>query len=212
MVKYKKRTKFLKFILPGVFLYLASIALSIHSGESEVLLSPPGLRPIKDPSVVIPASHIYLNRLMTLPAYREPSGNPLKGWSDKYIGIRRFASDQSAWVYFRDADLRRSMLKHREKRAGALRFWPVGTAMIIEIYQGDAGQKANEKLLEIAAMFKIKAADNSFLNAFYPVNWTYTRFDPDGNPSMSSEKVRECHQCHSIAFHLTGDLIFTEFP
>ena len=83
--------------------------------------------------------------------------------------------------------------------------------MIIEIYQGDAGQKENEKLIEIAAMSKIKAAENSFLNAFFPVNWIYTRFDPDGNLSMSSEKVRECHQCHSIAFHLTGDLIFTEF-
>jgi hypothetical protein len=211
-VKYKKRKKFLKFFLPGAFFFLASIALSIHSEQSEVLLSPPGLRLIQDPSLVIPASHNYVNRLMTLPPYRESSGNPSKGWSDKYIEIRRFASDQSAWVYFRDADLRRSELKHREKRAGALRFWPLGTAMIIEIYRGDAGHKENEKLIEIAAMFKIKAAENSFLNAFYPANWTYNRFDPDGNPAMTSEKVRECHQCHSIAFHLTGDLIFTEFP
>ena len=84
--------------------------------------------------------------------------------------------------------------------------------MVIEIYKGNAGQKENDKLIEIAAMSKIKAAGNSFLNAFYPVNWTYTRFDPDGNPSVTSEKVRECHQCHSIAFHLTGDLIFTRFP
>ena len=211
-MKFKKRKKFFKIFLLGAFFFLASIALSIHSEESEVLLIPPGLRLIKDPSVVIPASHSYVNRLMALPAYREPSGNLSKGWSDKYIGIRRFASDQSAWIYFRDDDLRQSVLKHREKRAGALRFWPVGTVMIIEIYQGDAGHKENEKLIEIAVMFKIKAGDNSFLNAFYPVNWTYTRFDPDGDPSMTSEKVRECHQCHSIAFHLTGDLIFTQFP
>ena len=211
-MKNTHRKKFLKFFLSGTFFFFASIALSIHSGESEVLLSPPGLRLIKDPSLVIPASHSYVNRLMTLPAYRDPTGNPSKGWSDKYIGTRRFASDQSAWVYFRDSDLRGTVRKHREKRMGTLCFWPVGTAMIIEIYQGDAEQKENEKLIEIAAMSKIKAADNSFLNAFYPVNWTYTRFDPVGNPSVTSEKVRECHQCHSIAFHLTGDLIFTQFP
>ena len=201
-----------KIIIPGAFFFLVSIAFLIHSKEAEILLSPPGLRLIKDPSLVVPADHNYANRLVPLPAYRDPSGNPAKGWSDKYIEIRRFASDQSAWIYFKDSDLQRSVWKQIVKEQGAYRFWPVGTAMVIEIYKGNAGQKENEKLIEIAAMSKIKAAGSSFLNAFYPVNWTYTRFDPDGNPSVTSEKVRECHQCHSIAFHLTGDLIFTQFP
>jgi len=95
---------------------------------------------------------------------------------------------------------------------GAFRFWPVGTRMIIEIYEGNALQKENDKLIEIAAMSKIKADKNSFFKAFYPINWTYARFEPDGNPSITSAKVRDCHQCHSIAFHLTGDLIFSQFP
>jgi Trk K+ transport system NAD-binding subunit len=52
----------------------------------------------------------------------------------------------------------------------------------------------------------------SLLKAFYPINWTYARFKPDGNLSITPDKVCDCHQCHSIAFHLTGDLIFTQFP
>jgi len=83
--------------------------------------------------------------------------------------------------------------------------------VIIENYKGLAVQREKEQLIEIAAMSKINIAGSSFLNAFYPVNWIYTRFDPAGNPSLTPEKVRECHQCHSIAFHLTGDLIFTQF-
>ena len=84
--------------------------------------------------------------------------------------------------------------------------------MIIEIYEGNALQKENDKLIEIAAMLKIKADRNSFFKAFYPINWTYARFEADGNPSITSAKERDCHQCHSIAFHLTGDLIFSQFP
>jgi hypothetical protein len=72
--------------------------------------------------------------------------------------------------------------------------------------------KQKEKLIEIAAMVKVEAHWESFSKAFYPVSWTYARFNPDGNPSITSAKVRECHQCHSIAFHLTGDLIFTQLP
>jgi hypothetical protein len=93
-----------------------------------------------------------------------------------------------------------------------LRFWPVGTTIIIEIYRGNASSKENDKLIEIAAMSKISTDKNSFSQAFYQANWSYARFNPDGNPSNTPAKVRECHQCHSIAFHLTGDLIFTLFP
>ena len=211
-MKSKNREKFLKIILPGAFFFLASIGFSIHSKEAEILLSPPGMRLIKDSSLVIPADHNYANRLVPLPAYRDPSGNPANGWSAKYIETRRFASDQSAWIYFRDSDLRRSGLKQKERAQGAFRFWPVGTTMIIEIFKGHAVQREKEQMIEIAAMSKMKVAGNSFLKAFYPVNWSYNQFYPAGNPSITPEKVRECHQCHSIAFHLTGDLIFTQFP
>ena len=201
-----------KMLIPGAFFFLASIAVSVLSMESEILLSPPGLRLIRDPSLVIPADFHYANRLIKLPAYRDPSGNPATGWAVKFVDTRRFASDQSAWIFFRNSDLQRSSSMRKEGHQGAFRFWPVGTTLIIEIYQGNGFQKENEKLIEIAAMSKIKADRNSFFKAFYPVNWTYARFNPDGNPFITSAKVRECHQCHSIAFHLTGDLIFTLFP
>ena len=199
-------------LLPGAFFLLASIAVSIHSMAAEILLSPPGLRLIRDPSLVIPADYNYSNRLITLPVYRDVSGNPKSGWTVKFVDTRRFASNQSAWIFFRNSDLRRSVFKRREGDQGAFRFWPVGTTIIIESYKGDAFQKENDKLIEIAAMSKIKADSNPFFKAFHPVNWTYARFNPDGNHSITSAKVRECHQCHSIAFHLTGDLIFTQFP
>ena len=201
-----------KLFIPGAFFFLASIAVSIHSMEAEILLSPPGLRLIRDPSIVIPADFHYSNRLIKLPAYRDTSGNPENGWSGKFIDTRRFASDQSAWIFSRNSDLQRSVSKRKEGGQGAFRFWPVGTTIIIEIYKGNAFQNENDKLIEIAAMSKIKADRNPFSKAFYPANWTYAKFNPDGNPSITSAKVRECHQCHSIAFHLTGDLIFTRFP
>ena len=201
-----------KILLPGAFFFLAATAVSIHSMAAEIFLSPPGLRLIRDPSLVIPADFNYANRLTALPAYRDSSGDPASGWSVKFVDTRRFASDQSAWIFFRNSDLRRSVFKRREGHRGAFRFWPVGTVVIIESYKGNASRKENEKLIEIAVMSKIKADQNPFLNAFHPASWTYARFNPDGNLSITSAKVHECHQCHSIAFHLTGDLIFSHFP
>ena len=167
---------------------------------------------MRDPSLVIPADFHYSNRLISLPAYRDTSGNPENGWSGRFVDTRRFASNQSAWIFFRNSDLQRSVSKRKEGDQGTFRFWPVGTTILIEIYKGNAFQQEKDKLIEIAAMSKIKPERNSFLKAFYPVNWTYARFNPDGNAAITPAKVRECHQCHSIAFHLTGDLIFTQFP
>jgi hypothetical protein len=201
-----------KLILPGAFFFLASIAVSIHSLAAEILLSPPGLRLIKDPSIVIPADFNYPNRSLLLPAYRNPSGKPADGWSAKFVETRRFASDRSAWVFFRDSDLLRSVPRRIEGKQDAFRFWPVGTTMIIEIYKGNAPQKENDKLIEIAAMSKVKAERRSSFKAFFPANWAYARFNSDGKPATTAAKVHECHLCHRIGFHLTGDLIFTRFP
>jgi hypothetical protein len=201
-----------KLILPGAFIFLVSIAASIHSIAAEIFLSPPGLRLIKDPSIVIPADFKYANRLIPLPAYRDPSGMPAAGWSAKFVETRRFASDRSAWIFFRDSDLLKSVFRRIEGKRDAFRFWPDGTTMIIEIYKGNALQKENEKLIEIAAMSKLEAERTSYLNAFYPVNWTYAKFNSNGNNATTAAKVHDCHQCHRIAFHLTGDLIFTRFP
>ena len=92
-VTYKNRKKISKLALSGTFLFLASIAFSIHSEESEIYLSPPGMRLIKEPSLVIPADHNYANRSMPLPVYRDSSGNPATGWSDKYIFGMSICSD-----------------------------------------------------------------------------------------------------------------------
>ena len=201
-----------KIFIPGAIFFGALMAVSIQSGALEILISPPGLRLIKDPSLVIPADFTYANRLIPLPAYRNPSGKPASGWSDKFVDTRRFASDRSAWIYFRNSDLRRSVSKRKEGMQGAFRFWPVGTTMIIEIYKGNAYHKENEKLIEIAAMSKLEVEGRASYKAFFPINWSYARFNPERNPSTTAANVRECHQCHRIAFHLTGDLIFTRFP
>ena len=188
-----------KILIPGAFFFLALIAVSIHSMAAEILLSPLGLRPIRDPSLVIPADFNYSNRLIKLPAYRDASGNPASGWSLKFVDTRRFASDQSAWIFFRNSDLRRSVSKRQAGGQGAFRFWPVGTTIIIEIYKGNAFQKENDKLIEIAAMSKIKADKNSLFKSFYPVNWTYARFNPDGNVSITSQKC--ANATNAIALH-----------
>jgi hypothetical protein len=201
-----------KIFIAGAFLFLVSMSASIHSMAAEILLTPPGLILIKDPPIVVPADFRYANGMIKLPAYQDCSGNPSNGWSAKFVETRRFASDQSAWIFFRNSDFQKTISRPKEGNQGAFRFWPVGTTIIIEIYKGIASQKENDKLIEIAAMSKIRTDKNSFLKAFYPVNWTYDRFKPNGSSSITSDKVRECHQCHSIAFHLTGDLIFTQFP
>ena len=200
-----------KLFIPGVFFFLALIAISINSLAEDVFLTPPGLRPVKDPTLVIPTDYRYPNKLLKLPAYRDAAGNPAGGWSAKYVDTRRFVSNQSAWVYFRNSDLQRSVATGRDTEKVAFRFWPVGTTLVIESYKGNAVQRRKDKLIEIDVMAKFKEGRDSSAQAFYPVSWTYTRFNPDGNPSTTPVKVRECHQCHSIAFHLTGDLIFTKF-
>lgn len=179
--------------------------------EAQILLTPPGLRPVKDPVLVIPAGYRYPNQPIILPAYRDASGKPAGGWSDKFVDTRRFASDQSAWIYFRNFDLQQSVAVESQEANRSSRFWPVGTTLVIESYKGNAFHKKNDALMEIAVMSKIMEDSDSSAQAFYPVNWTYARFNPDRSPSITSAKVRECHQCHSIAFHLTGDLIFTQF-
>ncbi|MFC1881592.1 cytochrome P460 family protein [Thermodesulfobacteriota bacterium] len=200
-----------KLFIPGVFFFLAVMAISINSPAEDVFLTPPGLRPVKDPTLVIPTDYRYPNKLIKLPAYRDDAGNPADGWSDKFVDTRRFVSNQSAWIYFRSPDLQRSVATGQKSDKGVFRFWPVGTTLVIESYKGYALQRRKDKLVEIDVMSKIKDDTDSSAQAFYPVNWTYARFKPDGSPSITSAKVRECHQCHSIAFHLTGDLVFTFF-
>ena len=200
------------FIFGGVFFFLTLLATSIFSMEAEVRLSPPGMRSIKKPTLFIPADYSYPNRPIPLPHYLGDSGEPAAGWSAKYVATRRFASDQSAWIYYRSADLSNSALGENGGFGSALRIWPVGTTLVIEIYKGDARLKNNQKPVEIAVMSKIDNRNDSPNKSFYSANWNYERFQPHGASIITPAKVHECHQCHSIAFHLTGDLVFTQFP
>jgi Cytochrome P460 len=198
-------------LVPGAFFYVALIAISIPLMAEEIFLTPPGMRLVKDPTLVIPAGYRYSNNLIELPAYRSASGNPANGWSGKFVGTRRFVSNQSAWIYFRDTDLARSVTPESGDAGRPFRIWPVGTTLVIESYRGNALHKKSDALIEIAVMSKLKDDSDSSTQVFYPVKWTYARFNPDGKSSITSAKVRECHQCHSIAFHFTGDLIFSKF-
>jgi hypothetical protein len=189
--------------------------LTVNLGNSnvlEVLLRPPGLRPVKDPSIVIPFDQLYPNQPPNLPRYRDAAGQPIKGWARKYVGTRRFFSDQSALIYYRVSNLAQSKTIQASKAAKALHIWPVGTIIILESYKGDVNSTKSAKFLEIDAIEKKNDPDSSAAPSFFPVNWSYARFTPEGKPSMTSQKVKECHQCHSIAFHVTGDLVFSPFP
>jgi hypothetical protein len=201
-----------KVLIRLAFFFLASMVISVYSLAEEVLLIPPGMRSVKDPSFVIPAGYHYRNKLVELPSYRDAAGKPADGWSNKYVGTRRFVSNQSAWIYFRHSDLKQSVETRNDAEKRAFRIWPIGATLVIESYHGTAIPQTKDELTQIDVMVKINAGSDSSSRAFYPANWVYTRFKPDGSPAITSDKVRECHQCHSIAFHLTGDLVFTQFP
>jgi hypothetical protein len=195
-------------ILIGILL----TGVGSHSTDSDWLLKPPGLRPLKAPATVIPATHQYVNRKLELPPYRSAAGTPLAGWSRTYIKTRRFSSDQSAWVYYRQSDLKQTKVINNDGLPALLRIWPVGSTLILEGYKGNALHRIDAELIEIEVMTKMDSAPISATEAFFPMDWSYARYTPEGNWSLSRQKLIECHQCHSIAFRLTGDLVFTQFP
>ena len=191
---------------------LLAVTLGANSADSDIFLRPPGRRLISDPETVIPATEHYLNRELQLPQYRSAAGVLLDGWSREFVKTRRFSSDQSAWVYYRATDLKRTEVIRTSGVPRTMRVWPPGTTLILEGYKGDALRSDHRNLLEIVVMTKTDNPDLSAQALFYPINWSYARFSPDGNSSLSAEKLNECHQCHSIAFRLTGDLVFSRFP
>ena len=199
---------FIGFILTGI---LSAAAVS-QAADSGSLLKPPGLRPVKDPSAVIPADHSYSNRQLPLPLYRTASGAPLEGWSRESIKTRRFSSDQSAWLYYRQSDLKQTLVIKTSGLPGSMRIWPSGATLVLEGCKGDVERSDDHRLLEIEVMAKMDFEDPAAGDTYFPVNWSYARFNPLGARALSAEKLGQCHHCHCIAFRLTGDLIFTVFP
>jgi len=143
--------------------------------------------------------------------YRNASGKPAQGWASKTVETRRFSSDQSALIYYRVSDLAQSDDIKTSDASKTFRIWPAGTIIILETYKGSVNSPNSAKLIAIDAIKKMNGSKGTSY-AFFPMNWSYARFSPQGKPSMTSQKVKECHQCHSIAFHITGDLVFTLFP
>ena len=203
-----------KLIFTSAFVSFAMVALALDSAETEVRLKPPGIRPVSRPALVIPADFSYFNRPISLPDYRDDAGRPATGWSSKFIETRRFASDQGAWIYYRNSDLKRLVVKETDGFGSTLRIWPGGAKLVIEIFKGHASIRKNANLIEIAVMSKLEPETETTTTdkIFFAPSWSYARFKPSGSAFITPAKVRECHQCHSIAFHLTGDLIFTRLP
>ncbi|MEW6571318.1 MAG: cytochrome P460 family protein [Nitrospirota bacterium] len=196
--------------LSVIFFLLGILTLQGNAEEVEVFLEPPGLRLTKDPSYIIPAFYQYSNKKLVLPDYRDSSGKPAKGWAMEIIKTRRFSSDQSARIFFRISDLSHTTVFRQAGSPSDMRIWPAGTVIVLEAFKSEYSVKDNAKPVEIVVMSKIN--DQPFPSpAYYPANWSYAVFTSEGKPSFSSNRVHECHQCHSIAFYLTGDSIYTQF-
>ena len=199
----------------ALWLVILYIILSPTPGslqDSPVYLSPPGLRALKDPAIIVPTVHRYLNRPPAKPAYRNASGNLADGWAMKYVDTRRFSSDLSAWIYYKMSDLENSNTAKSAWSSLPLRIWPAGTTMVLESYRGNAADRNSAKPIEIVVMHKTSRLEGELVESFYAANWNYARFKPEEKRSNIPQKVLECHHCHSIAFRLTGDLIFTQLP
>jgi len=201
------------YLLCGVLVSLLLLASPALWADGETIyLTAPGLRLQKDPTVVIPATYTYPNRHMPLPHYRDEAGNPVDGWSRKYIPTRRFKSDQSAWIYYRRQDLRQAITTAHGGDGSGLCIWPGGTIIVIESYHTDIPVQPAETPVEIAVISKADQNTPSYGKAFFAAEWSFARYTPSGDAAMPGATVRDCHQCHTIAFQLTGDLVFTRLP
>lgn len=188
---------------------LLLFAPGANSRAADTYLTAPGLRVVKEPAVIIPALHPYPNQPPTKPVYRDEAGRPAPGWRRRYIDTRRFASNHSAWMYYRVSDLAGSATFRSVQGARPLRIWPAETTIVLESYRGNAPGTDRSGLMEILVMHKMSGTAGK---SFFPAAWSYARFNARGEPALTSQNVRECHQCHSIAFRLTGDLVFSQFP
>jgi Cytochrome P460 len=196
--------------VPAGALLLAAMLLGAH--DSPIYLKAPGLRLKKDPSIVLPATYAYVNHSLTLPHYRNAAGDPAEGWSRKYIATRRFKSDQSAWIYYRRRDLHNCVNLNLDRPGGGACIWPGGALIVIESYRADVPDRPTQPPVEIDVMSKAVQNTPPYDRAFFAAQWSYARFTSRGDRSITGDKVRQCHQCHAIAFQLTGDAIFTRFP
>jgi hypothetical protein len=198
-------------ILVGLLLLMGTLAPAGSPRQMTVYLQPPGLRLVQDPLEILPSFYRYSNQSLVLPSYTDSQRKPKPGWAREIIKTRSFASHQSARLYYRTADLDRSIVFQTAGPLAKMRVWPEGALLILEVYDGDGSLMDGARPVEIAAMAKSGGHRKGSSSVIYSMDWSYGLFGPKGEPCLLPEKVEECHQCHSIAFHLTGDLIFSQF-
>jgi hypothetical protein len=150
-----------------------------------------------------------------MPSYKGPQGKPLPGWSCRLVTTRRFFTDQSARIYFRIQDLRQSRIfsSPRPAAAAAMRIWPAGSILVLETFSGETALVENATPAAIDCIRKFKPEIAVFaMNALFAGVWSYQRFCPDGKVGTMPAGAVACHRCHTAAFSLTGDLVFSLFP
>ncbi len=166
------------------------------------------------PQELVHWQYQYVNRSFAMPSYRTPQGDPLPGWRNRVVTTRRFFTDQSARIYFRIKDLHRSRIFSSTSPAAteAMRIWPVGSILVLETFSGKTALVENAKPTAIDCIRKFKPDRASFpASTLFAGEWSYQRFSVEGNVRPMPDGASACHQCHSTAFSVTGDLVFTLF-
>jgi hypothetical protein len=71
-----------------------------------------------------------------------------------------------------------------------MRIWPAGSILVLET-------KPDLASFPVSTLFAGE--------------WSYQSFSVEGKVLPAPEGASACHQCHSTAFSVTGDLVFTLF-
>ncbi len=193
------------------FLAQCGIQQKKERPTDEMLLAV-GFSLLDSPQEIVPWRYYYVNRVFSAPSYRTPQGTPLPGWRLRVIATRRFFTDQSARIYFRIKDLHRSRIFSSTSPAAteAMRIWPVGSILVLETFSGKTALVEDAKPTAIDCIRKFKPDRASFpVSTLFAGEWSYQRFSVEGNVRPMPEGASACHQCHSTALRLTGDLVFT---
>jgi hypothetical protein len=91
-----------------------------------------------------------------------------------------------------------------------MRIWPVGSILVLETFSGKTALVENAKPTAIDCIRKFKPDRASFpASTLFAGDWSYQRFSVEGNVRPMPDGASACHQCHSTAFSVTGDLVFT---
>ena len=199
-----------------LFIAILTQCETLLRGEnlSKEVLQSPGFRLLQAPQEVISWEYHYANRTFSLPDYRTPGGAPLPGWRCQVVATRRFFTDQSARIYYRTEDLRRTRRFKSVTPSGgtSMMIWPVGTILVLETYSEGDAYRSDAAPVAVDCIQKFAPEPARFpVHVYFAGDWCYQRFSVTGERRKMIGGASACHQCHRTAFHLTGDLVFTLF-